>query len=46
MDNCSSPSFDKQHFGQILVWEGSPGSDQAHSSEMKMIAGEGVHRPL
>ena len=31
MNNCSSLSFDKEPFGKMVVWTGSPGTDEAHS---------------
>ena len=31
MDNCSRLTFDLQLFGKMVVWTGSPGTDEAHS---------------
>ena len=31
MDNCSRLTFDKEPFDKMLVWTGSPCTDEAHS---------------
>ena len=31
MDKCSRLTFDLQLFGKMVVWTGSPGTDEAHS---------------